>query len=79
MEFSTIFYQDSQQKQLKKWRGKSIAATKIQSANCLEIEFKVACYVTESMEFGKIYGFYDVRGNFELDFRAVVWLYPVAA
>ena len=40
----------------------------IQIPDRLEIEFKVACDVIESLEFGQIYGFYDVTGNFELDF-----------
>jgi len=40
------------------------------AADRLEIEFKVACDVTESVEFGKISGFYDVTGNSALDFQA---------
>jgi len=43
----------------------------IQSEDRLEIELKVACDIIESVEFGKIYGFYDVTSNFELDFRAI--------
>jgi len=40
-----------------------------------EIESKVAYDVIgESVEFSKIYGFRDVTGNFELDFRAIGWL-----
>ena len=43
----------------------------VRSADRPEIEFKVACDVIESVKFGKIFGFYDVTGNFELDFRAI--------
>jgi len=42
-----------------------------QSADTPEVELKVACDVIESMEYGKIYGFYDVTGNFELDFQTI--------
>ena len=47
----------------------------IQSADRREIEFKVACDVIESVKFGKIYGFYDVTRNFELELRAIGTLY----
>jgi len=40
----------------------------IQSADQLEIEFKVDR--EESLKFGKIYGFCDITGNFLFDFRA---------
>ena len=40
---------------------------------------KIEYYVIESAEFGKIYGFYNVTDNFELDFRAIGWLYLGAA
>ena len=43
----------------------------MRSADRPEIELKVACGVIESVKFGRIFGFYDVTGNFELDFRAV--------
>jgi len=43
----------------------------IKLANCPGIEFDFACDVIKSVEFGKIYGSYDVTGNFELDFRAI--------
>ena len=46
----------------------------IKLANCPGIEFDFACDVIKSVEFGKIYGSYDVTGNFELDFRAISWL-----
>jgi len=36
------------------------------------IEFKVACDVLESVNFAEIHEFYDVTGNFELDFRTVL-------
>jgi len=31
------------------------------------------------VRFGNIYGFYDVTGNYELDFQAIGWLYLGAA
>jgi len=31
--------------------------------------------VTESVNFAEFHGFYDVKGNYELDFRAIGWLY----
>jgi len=40
---------------------------------------KVARDVIETVEFGNIYGFYDVTGNFELDFQAIGCLYLGAA
>jgi len=43
----------------------------IKSTDRPKIEFKIACDVTESVGFGKVCGFYDVTGNFELDFRAM--------
>jgi len=36
-----------------------------------EIHFKVAFDVLKSIKFVKICGFYDVTGNFELDFRVM--------
>jgi len=47
------------------------AHLEVQSANRPEIELKVACDVKEYAEFAKIYGFYDVTRNFELDFQAI--------
>jgi len=44
----------------------------IKSVDLPEIELEVACGVIDSVEFGKIYGFYDVRSTFELD-RLIVW------
>ena len=41
------------------------------SADRPEIELKVACDVIESVDFGIIYGLYDVTINFELDFRTI--------
>ena len=35
------------------------SSTYIQSADRPDIEFKIACDVIESVEFGKMYGFYD--------------------
>jgi len=64
-----FFYRDSHQKELKNDEEKS--STQIQSVDRLEIEFKVACDVIESVAFGKIYGCYDVLGNFGLDFWAI--------
>jgi len=43
----------------------------MQSDDRPKIEFKVACDVIESVEFVKIYGFYDVTSDFELDFQAI--------
>jgi len=43
------------------------------------MEFKVARNVIESVEFGKIYGFYYITGNFDLNLRAIGWLYQGAA
>jgi len=51
----------------------------IQSADRLEIEFKVACDVIKSVNFAKFFRFHDVTCNFELDFRAIGWLYQGAA
>jgi len=59
----TIFYRESHQKKLRKRRRKVHGSTLIQSADLLEIEFKVTCDIIESVEFGKIYGFYDVEGE----------------
>jgi len=50
----------------------------MQSAYRPEIEFKFACDVIESVNFAEFLGFYDVTGNFELDFWAG-WLYLGAA
>jgi len=64
----TNFQRESYQKELKNDEGKSKAAPR-QSAVCTEIEFKVACDVTESVNFAAFHGFCDftVTGNFELD------------
>ena len=51
----------------------------IQSPDRPEIEFKVAWDVIESVIFVKFHEFYDVKGNFELDFRTIGWLYHNAA
>jgi len=48
-----------------------ISSTLIQLADHPRVEFKVACDVIESVEFGKIYEFYDVTRNFELDFWVI--------
>jgi len=49
---------------------KSKAVTKgVQSDDRPEIELKVARYVIESVNFAESHGFYDVTGNFGLDFR----------
>jgi len=51
----------------------------IQLADRSEIEFKVAGDVTKPVKFGKIHGFCDVKGNFELNFRTIGSLHEVAA
>jgi len=66
----TNVHRDSHQKELKNDEEKSKAAPRY-SANHPEIEFKVAYDDRICAEFGKIYGFYDITGNFELDFRAI--------
>jgi len=43
----------------------------MRSADRPEIELEVACDVIESVEFGKIYGFYEVTRKFELDFGTI--------
>ena len=40
-----------------------------------KIKFKVACEVIESVNFVEYHGFYEVTGNFELDFQAIGRLY----
>ena len=52
---------------------------KQQKSSSSEIELKVVCYMIKTVAFGKIYGFCDVTGNFELDFRTISWLYLAAA
>jgi len=47
----------------------------MRSVDGLEIKFPVACDVIESVNFAEFHGFYDVTGNFELDFRAIGSLY----
>ena len=73
MGYLTNFYRDSHQKELKKRRRKDKSSLNryIQSADRPETECKVACNIIKSVKFGKIYGFYDVTGNFELDFQAI--------
>jgi len=74
-----MFIERAIRKSSKKWRRKVKSSTQIQSAERPDIEFKVACDVIESVEFGKIYGFYEITGNFEIDFAAIRWLYLDAA
>jgi len=64
-EWDNNFYRDSHQKELKKWRNPKPH----NETMSLEIEFKFACDVIEPVGFGKIYGFYDVTSNFELNSR----------
>jgi len=47
------------------------SCTLMRSADRPEIKFKVARDVRKSVNFGKICGFSDVTGNFELDFKAI--------
>jgi len=48
------FYRDCHQKELKKRRGKVESRTLIQTADRPEIDLKVACDITESVDFGKM-------------------------
>jgi len=74
MVYLTNFYLGSHQKELKKWRRIVKSST-----DHPEIEFTVACDVIGSVNFAEFHGFYDVTGNFELDFREIGWLYQGAA
>jgi len=79
MGYLANFYRDSYQKELEKMAKKSQKQHLDTMSRSPGYRVKVARDVIESVEIGEIYGFFDVTGNFEVDFRAIGWLYLGAA
>jgi len=50
---------------------KSNAAPRYNQLIARKSSSKLPCDVIQSVEFGKIYGFYDVTNKFELDYRVI--------
>jgi len=74
-----IFIEIAIRKSAKNDEGKSKAGPRYDQLIARKARSKVACDVIESVNFAEFHGFYDVTGNFELDFQAIGWLYVGAA